>query len=495
MSRTGASAPRPVPVGVQFPETDGSRSTSAFGRAVVAAALTGVDPQAAADVAATRDWRGGYLPHFRALVESGLGSRDDAIRIARQGLTAVAEQMCWVEQDGSHSSLGGLQPRSGDLEMERLVGTAPPVEVLQVPVGDRILSGTELSAQLERWVDRGAMEPSAAAAVREVAEHPEWLSLPGRTLVALGAGAEVGPLGTFLSWGATVAAVDLPRSRIWERVLGMVEQTAGTVLAPRRSGRAGGGPADLGVDLVTELPELMAWLDGLALSRPVLGNFLYADGGTNVRVAAAGQALARALQASHPETTLGFLATPTDVFGVPQEAVDFSIRRWEHRAAWSRGVGGVLGTVSGRRLLQPNYTERRHPAVVDSLVPQQGPNYALGKRIHRWQASIEWASGRPVSMNVAPSTRTRSVTKNGALAAAFAGAHHYGVEVFEPDTTRVLMAALLVHDLNVPAPRLAHPWEFEAYQATHGGLWRGAYAPRSALGLAAGLGLPASLKR
>jgi hypothetical protein len=51
------------------------------------------------------------------------------------------------------------------------------------------------------------------------------------------------------------------------------------------------------------------------------------------------------------------------------------------------------------------------------------------------------------------------------------------------------MAALLVRDLATGAPTLGHPWRDEADQAAHGGLWRAAYDPRSALGLAALLGL------
>ena len=67
-------------------------------------------------------------------------------------------------------------------------------------------------------------------------------------------------------------------------------------------------------------------------------------------------------------------------------------------------------------------------------------------------------------MNVAPPTRTRSVTKNRVLAAAYAGAHRFGVEVFEPATTKVLMAALLVHDLHTGGgPAHEHPWQDEAY--------------------------------
>ena len=95
----------------------------------------------------------------------------------------------------------------------------------------------------------------------------------------------------------------------------------------------------------------------------------------------------------------------------------------------------------------------------------------------------------PVSLNVAPPTRTRSVVKNRALAAAYAGAHRFGIEVFEPATSNTLMAALLVHDLPLGRRRRGSPWRDEAHGAVHGGLWRTAYDPRSALGLAVVLGL------
>ena len=89
-------------------------------------------------------------------------------------------------------------------------------------------------------------------------------------------------------------------------------------------------------------------------------------------------------------------------------------------------------------------------------MPQQGPNYALAKRLQRWRATRARDDGVTVSLNVAPPTRTRSVVKNRALAAAYAGAHRFGIEVFEPATSNTLMAALLVHDLRSgrrPEPR------------------------------------------
>jgi hypothetical protein len=55
------------------------------------------------------------------------------------------------------------------------------------------------------------------------------------------------------------------------------------------------------------------------------------------------------------------------------------------------------------------------------------------------------------------------------------------------------MAALLVHDLHTGGgPAHEHPWQSEAHAAAHGGLWRIAYAPRSALGLAALFGYAAA---
>ncbi|HMT89799.1 MAG TPA: hypothetical protein PKC73_09195, partial [Dermatophilaceae bacterium] len=120
-----------------------------------------------------------------------------------------------------------------------------------------------------------------------------------------------------------------------------------------------------------------------------------------------------------------------------------------------------------------------------------GPNSLLAKRIQRWGAAVARADGTTVSFTVAPPTRTRSVVKNRALAAAYAGAHRFGIEVFEPATANTLLAVLLVHDLRTGSGSSGQVWVDEAGQAAHGGLWTTAYEPRSALGLAALLGVAA----
>jgi hypothetical protein len=212
----------------------------------------------------------------------------------------------------------------------------------------------------------------------------------------------------------------------------------------------------------------------------------------NVRVSTAVDVLTVGLQRDLPDLALAFLATPTDVFAVPSEAVEHSVRAYAGRSRAAKLVGRPLRTLSAGRLLRRAYVPGSVPGISDSLVAQQGPNYALAKRLQRWRAAVARDTGTTVSMNVAPPTRTRSVVKNRALAAAYAGAHRFGVEVFEPATANVLMAALLVHDLQTGAPVHEQPWQDEAYAAVHGGLWRTPYAPRSALGLAALLGYGAA---
>jgi hypothetical protein len=234
------------------------------------------------------------------------------------------------------------------------------------------------------------------------------------------------------------------------------------------------------------------WL-GTLPGRLVLGNYVYADGAANVRVSAAVDALTVRLQRASPDLGLGFLATPTDVFAVPGTAVARSVAKYDRRGTTARLLGRPLRTVSAGRLLRRAYVPGADPGVNDSLVAQQGPNYALAKRLQRWRATTARAAGATVSLNVAPPTRTRSVVKNRALAAAYAGAHRFDVEVFEPATANVLMAALLVHDLQTGGgPAHEHPWQDEAECAVHGGLWTTPYAPRSALGLAALLGYGAA---
>ncbi|HEX7746057.1 MAG TPA: hypothetical protein VF462_12440 [Micromonosporaceae bacterium] len=477
------------PTGVVFPQTDGGRSTSALGRAVVADALRAVDPVGARAAEHETNWRHGYLGHFRRLVEAGLLSRDAPVTIARDGLASLHKRMRVIRNDGTETGLGDVFTGAPfePLHTATVVGTGEVDRELSVPYRGRRLRGDDLRSRLDAWVAAGVIEPSCAEAVHLVQSNPDWLRLDEQRVAVLGAGAEMGPLRSLLRWGGQVLAVDLPRPEVWRRVLDTARRSGGRLHVPVPHGADADDrelAAYAGADLLHRLPQVAEWLLG-AESRLVLGNYVYADGATNVRVAMAVDALTCQLQARRADTALAFLATPTDVFAVPGEAVRHAERGYAARGLARR----TLRVVSGGRLLHRNYPPGADPGINDSLVPQQGPNYALAKRLQRWRATVARDAGATVSLKVAPPTRTRSVLRNRALAAAYAGAHRFGIEVFEPATSNTLMAALLVHDLHTAQPALDHPWQDEAYGAAHGGLWRVPYAPRSALGIAVLLGL------
>ena len=462
-------------------------STSATGRAVLADALRKADPVGARAVEHETSWRRHYLEHFRRAVEAGLGDGAAARSVAAEGLRSATAEMCFddVPLDRAIASV----PLEQAFHTTAVEGEAEPDREVSIPYRGERLRGRALLHQLDEWVARGVVTQSCSDAVQTVMDHPEWLRLEGETVVVLGAGAEMSPYRALQRWGATVAALDLPRADVQERVREVATSGAGRVLVPSRILTDAG--ADQGADLVRELPAVADWLDRLAEQtgdRLVLGTYCYADGASHVRVSMAADALAAHLTGQRPDTALSYLATPTDVFVVPADEVRMAEEAYT-RGRVGRAARSSVRMVTGGRLLQRNYPPGADLGICDALVPQQGPNYALAKRLQRWRATDARARGGLVSLNVAPATRTRSVVKNKALAAAYAGAHRFGVEVFEPATSNTLMAVLLVHDLRAGRPPADEPWQDEAHAAAHGGLWTAAYHPRSALGLAAVLGL------
>ena len=500
--------------GVCFPQGgDGKRSTSATGRAIFADSVRQADPALAARIEHTRDWRSGYLAPLRDIVLTAARAPQAALTISSDGL-ASAHRRFTFERGGEQVTLaeGMAAHRRSGFGSVTARGTAPRETELSLPYHGSRLFGDELRSQIDRWVEGGIAEQGFATALHLVLDNPDWLDLGGVDIAILGAGAEMGPTRSLLRWGANVHAVDLPRPDVWQRLLATARSTAGSLRVPIAFDDRGNPPfvvggvvhpeddptvaSNAGGDLLRQAPELSTWLG--EIDGPfVLGSYAYADGAAHVLLSMASDAIAVDLLSRRDDLTLAYLATPTDVFMVPFDAVEESRRRWD-----ARGVSGMLQ--SPLRLLrqfQPNYaedylTDDGTPfGICDSLVPQQGPNYALAKRLQRWRALVARSSGTPVSLNLAPATRTQSVLKNRALAAAYAGAGRFGVEVFDPATSNTLMAALLVHDLRNPAAAaspstpLANPMDLFVQGANHGGLWRAAYSPRSVLGIAAVLGM------
>jgi hypothetical protein len=497
-------------IGIVFPlQKDGKRSSTLVGTDIVSAALRPLNTTWADAAQSEKHWRRNYPEHFHRLVAGGLKNASLATDSAKAALATAWNRMSFSsDQEISLSNAYLSRSRSNVLQTKQIQGqgNAAPAP-WRVPYKGAFLEGSALVQAIHSWRDRNIMEASAAEALLSCANHPEWFDLSDRNLVLLGAGSEAGPLSWLLHWRANIYAVDLPRPAIWERVVRLANAGNAKVFIPQSSLPGGASDEGLGVNLLESPQSIAAWLNSFNLPMDMAAH-AYADGERHVRVVMACDFVQQAVL-DHGKTigvnsSLAFMATPTDTFAVPEATALVSQAAYAQRPLLSKGLQKSLRLASGERFFQPNIESlitsevaaglHKSYGIADSLVLEQGPNYALAKRLQQWRAIVARSEGVRVSLNVAPSTTTASVVKNPALAAGFAGADTFGMEVFEPETTNALMAAMWVHDLRNPlssanpAVSLDHPYELFMRGANHGGLWTCAYRPRSALAFAAALG-------
>merc|ERR1719277_779155 len=360
------------------------------------------------------------------------------------------------------------------------------------------LKGMALRKQLDEWVEYGTMEADVADALKTLQMNQDkWLDLSDMYFVLLGAASAMGPLSFLLSHGANVVAVARPNAL--KGILRKAKNSPGRVLFPVRKGTnwkalvAAGDMEGLskvsGCDLLTQTPEIAAWVAGVAPGKQLtIGNYTYLDGASHVQIAVACDCIMEKLCRARRDTAVAFLGTPTDAHVVTKEAAAAADEAHKQAPLWMR-----LWEAAG--ILQPN----RARAVgelqfMDAIVPDQGPNYILSKRLQHWRALVARADGHAASSNVSPSTATSSVTSNASFAAAYGGMHIFRpMEVAYQELSLSMMGALLIHDLRnpksaaSPATVLEHP--LCLFQATsfHGGIWRCPYSISS-------IGIPSALK-
>jgi hypothetical protein len=482
------------PAGLQWPlDAKGRRSSGAPGQRILAAALHGLDGAAAEAAVAERDWRHAYPRHWRALVRAQAARPVGVVASARAGLGAAWHELNFVRAGKPLALADAMRTPQRPLQTLQLrgQGDAAPAP-WSVPHQGKLLRGDTLARQIDRWEKAGVCEPAHAAALRDCQANPEWFDLSDQHLVLLGAGSEAGPLAWLAQWRANLIGIDLARAATWKRIAATVAAGNATLTAPVAPEQ----PLDIahaGADLLADTPEIAAWL--AALGRPLsIANLAYLDGERHLRVALAMDAISATLCAADARTQLAYMATPTDVFAVPEALATAVMRRYAERGIVKKlaQFGARLG--SGGRGFAPHIEALLDAGdfgrwgLVDALVVEQGPNYALAKRLQQWRALVARADGHRVAFNVAPSTTTASVVSNPLLAAGFRGAKAFGVEVFAPATTNALMAAMWVHQLRTAPRDFAHPLKLLVHTANHGGLWRLPYLPRSVLPMAALLG-------
>jgi hypothetical protein len=256
------------------------------------------------------------------------------------------------------------------------------------------------------------------------------------------------------------------------------------------------GERVLGVDLLKQAPEIANWLASFRQQLDLAG-IAYLDGEKHVRVSLAMISIMKKISQLKSDSSIMFMLTPTDIYAIPKRVIEAIEQRKQKRTQIEKFLSKAVNKVSFSHFFQPNdeslyaSDNGQQYAIADCMVVEQGPNYALAKRLQQWYALIARQQGQKVSINIAPSTTTRSVIKNPLLKAAFEGADLFGVEAFSPETTNAIMAALWIYDLNCPDSvanpqnTLEHPLKLIMENANHGGLWYVPYLARTALPFAA----------
>jgi len=495
--RRDAGKTPPPPNGLEYPvDKKGERSTTAINQGAIAASLAAVDPESAEAARSVRNWRFGYAKHVVRNVELSLTSQEACLKMAQAGLDYLHENFEFI-RDGKTMKLSEAMSKiTATFETGVLKGNKPKPAKFDytVPYKDGELKGEALLQQLEKWANYGTIEPEARDAIAAVVKNNNWLDLSDQYFVLLGAGSAMGPLQVLLALGANVIAVDLDRPMIWKRLLGLAKDSCGTMIFPLKKPQAGLTEEQVyesaGSNLFTHTPEIKNWLCTVVPGkRLIIGGYAYLDGALFTKVSMSMDAVIKGVLEKRPDSALGFLCSPTDVFVIPDAARDASIKNQREAPLWQKAISAI----SRGSFLVPNVRkpvkarDGRSYSVVDGLVIAQGPNYALAKRLQHWRCMLVRACGRSVvSTNIAPSTATVSVVHNKQFAAAYGGMRLFKpMEIFYQETSNAVMGALLIHDIRNPKSvanpsyPLNNPQELFASGAFHGGVWRMAYKMNS----------------
>eukprot|EP01114_Cavostelium_apophysatum_P017977 TRINITY_DN545_c0_g1_i1.p1 TRINITY_DN545_c0_g1~~TRINITY_DN545_c0_g1_i1.p1 ORF type:complete len:531 (+),score=139.84 TRINITY_DN545_c0_g1_i1:67-1659(+) len=490
-----AARPQPVVEGVVFPQNEkGERSTSDVAKKIFAATFeANNENQLAKNVLQERNWRYGYVKHILKHVETSLKSPEAAINAASAGLDYMHENFEFIRDGKTMKFSEAMKAFKGTFHTGFIKGTKPKTTPeLVVPYKGKQLRGEALIQQVNKWANYGTIEPDTAEAIIKVVQNPKWTDLSDRYFVILGAGSAMGPFLVLMALGANIIAVDLDRAPIWKRLISIAEQSSGTITFPLKKPQSEITSnddlyANAGSNLITQAPEINNWLCSLYPEKNLLvGCYVYLDGDAHVKVVMACDAIMKGMSETR-KAGLAYLCTPTDAHVIPEEARRAAAANY-NALTWQNMLVLPIRTILGSRMLAKNAQrpvkakDGQEFSYVDGLVVQQGPNYALAKRMQHWRAMVARSKGCLVSSHIAPSTATASVVHNKSFAWAYDGIPYFKpYEIFEQDTSNAVMSAILIHDINNPKAAanptfpLHNPLELFKYNSFNGGVWRSGY--------------------
>lgn len=298
------------------------------------------------------------------------------------------------------------------------------------------------------------------------------VSLVGRKIAVLGAGAEMAPTRFWLQAGADVLWLDVaPPPQDWYQA----SDLSGRLYWP-----------DSGVDLLARPQEVLATLIAFAQDDPIdLGLYAYAPGQARELLLSA---VMNGIVDAMPPGCLGsvaLLVSPTTPAALSSGDLAAMSARRSNRPGWESALAH-LGLLGGAGVACAGSA-----TVSRSVVAIQGASYQaaqyLGKVLaaEAWTTADESTESFRVSANTAAITRTRSLD-HPVFTAAFGGAAAFRAETFAPRLSRRLNGLLTACDWlrpERPVPGMVR---------VHGGIHTLPYPLDAALRIAALIGFARS---
>ena len=506
--------------GICFPkDAKGGRSTSDAGKKIIAAALRGAGTSEGNKFAEQcdkeRNWRFGYVKHFKNLVKASAASPKVALGVARAGAEYMQKNFEFVapvtgsvsDSFGEYMSSykAGTKGEPAAFETGVIKGSRKDKRALAIDYQGKELSGAALKAQMEAWAQYGTIEEDAALAICSLADGN--VDLSDKHFVLIGAGSAMGPYSKLLEHGATVVCIDIPGmwgerpAGMWARLIKIARESSGQIIFPLSVPQSSCKDdaalfKAIGCNLTEYPAQILHWLQGVAPGKSLcVGNYTYLDGELHVKLSLAADALISGLCVTRKDTKVAFLCTPTDLHVITDSAHKAAVANY----GWHPGrlVEAFFNLISFGKALQrnsmrplPTEDATKTIKVVDGLSVAQGPNYALAKRLQHWRAMLAFEAGHTVSSNIAPSTATLSVVSNRTFGWAYGGMPYFKpYEIFQQETTNGVMGAMLIYDATDktsaanPANRtkygIDNTMELFKFNSVHGGVWRAAYTVNS----------------
>ncbi|MEN0065166.1 MAG: hypothetical protein AAGA48_23685 [Myxococcota bacterium] len=400
----------------------------------------------------------------------------EARRTASPDRLAIARHLAAFLPGQTHYGSATLAERFDDTTAPDAVevkGTRPPGWVPELTWRGQTFAGSQIGELADRLREACQITEAGTAALQWVAEErlQEPLVLSDLRFALLGAGAELAPTSLLLQAGARVLWVDRQAPNLDPSTFsGTLVQVPG---------------AD---DLLTDTPVIQAAVAREASAGPLhLGLYAYAPGrGRELRLTAAMNEVA----AHTDPASVILLVSPTTPGEVSAGCRADRASRTARVPGWQRALRG-LGALGGI----PHH-EHDEVQIARSIVGLQGPTYQAAQYLGKMMVAEAWAADRApmrISANVAGITQTRSL-EHPLFLAGFLGAPSFGIQIFNPDQTRVLMALLLLHDIANPQAASALPDPLERArgvvgQSIHGGVRSAPFALDPTIRVAALLGL------